>query len=178
MASAGNCSVFSISLTDARTSASMNWRTVSRISFWWSLSENPSCRCTRQALRACQKRSTHDANTAKQPAEGGAAKGSGSVSDNPIIGTSKNHPTVLWPELRSRKKAVRLPCDRRRFLNWGEVPAAGKTSSAGCCTTRSRYERGGSPSGTVWCAKTLNAVAYDVRGVDGGTNDCPIVAHR
>src|SRR6266849_3807395 len=39
IASAGNCSVFSISLTDARTSASMNWRTVSRISFWWSLSE-------------------------------------------------------------------------------------------------------------------------------------------
>src|SRR6266446_7808409 len=39
MASAGNFSAFSHSLTNGRTSASMNWRTVSRINFWWSLSE-------------------------------------------------------------------------------------------------------------------------------------------
>jgi len=39
--------------------------------------------------------------------------------------------------------------------------------------TRSRYERGGSPSGTVWCAKTLNAVAYRRTWGRPGTNDCP-----
>ena len=39
IAAAGNFSSRSHSFTNGRTSASMNWRTVSRISFWWSFSE-------------------------------------------------------------------------------------------------------------------------------------------
>src|SRR6202035_452927 len=39
ISSAGNFSWRSRWVTEGRTSASMNWRTVSRISFWWSLSE-------------------------------------------------------------------------------------------------------------------------------------------
>src|ERR1700730_15790500 len=39
ISSAGNFSWRSRWVTDGRTSASINWRYVSRISFWWSLSE-------------------------------------------------------------------------------------------------------------------------------------------
>src|ERR1700730_4846560 len=39
ISSAGNFSWRSRWVTEGRTSASINWRTVSRISFWWSLSE-------------------------------------------------------------------------------------------------------------------------------------------
>src|SRR6266853_4057067 len=50
MASAGNFSAFSHSFTNGRTSASMNWRTVSRISFWWSLSEKSIASVVAQAF--------------------------------------------------------------------------------------------------------------------------------
>src|SRR6476646_4044145 len=70
----------------------------------------------------------------------------------------ESHPTVLWPELRSRKKAVRSPAIAAGSSTGAKCPPRGKTVQRWMLYTRSRYERGGSPSGTVWCAKTPNAV--------------------
>src|SRR5437899_9652111 len=75
-----------------------------------------------------------------------------------LIGTWKRHPTVLWPELRSRKNAVKSPAMAAGSSTGAKCPPRGKTVQRWMLYTRSRYERGGSPSETVWCAKTPNAV--------------------
>ena len=62
------------------------------------------------------------------------------------------------PQLRSRKKAVRSPAIAAGSSAGAKCPPRGKTVQRWMLYTRSRYERGGSPSGTVSCAKTPNAV--------------------
>jgi hypothetical protein len=47
---------------------------------------------------------------------------SGTTDASKMQSTSKNHPRVLLPELRPREAGGQVPCGRRRFLNWGEVP--------------------------------------------------------
>src|SRR5207249_7073 len=64
IASSGNFSAFSHSLTNGRTSASINWRTVSRISLWWSLSEKSIVSVDRYAVALKKVRGrTRNANT-------------------------------------------------------------------------------------------------------------------
>jgi hypothetical protein len=65
------------------------------------------------------------------------------------IGPWKRHPTALWPELRSRKNAVKSPATAAGSSTGAKCPPRGKTVQRWMLYTRSRYERGGSPSGTV-----------------------------
>src|SRR5271157_1418351 len=62
------------------------------------------------------------------------------------------------PQLRSWKKAVRSPATAAGSSAGAKCPPRGKTVQRWMLYTRSRYGRGGSPSGTVWWAKTPNAV--------------------
>ena len=62
------------------------------------------------------------------------------------------------PQLRSRKKAVRSPATAAGSSTGEKCPPCGKTVQRWMLYMRSKYERGGSPSGTVSCAKTPNAV--------------------
>jgi hypothetical protein len=63
-----------------------------------------------------------------------------------------------WPQLRPRKKAVRSPATAAGSSAGAKCPPRGKTVQRWMLYKRSKYERGSSPSGTVWCAKTPNAV--------------------
>src|ERR1700746_3001072 len=64
----------------------------------------------------------------------------------------------FYRELRPRKKAVRSPATAAGSSTGAKCPPCGNTVQRWMLYARSTYERGGSPSGTVWCAKTPNAV--------------------
>src|SRR6266480_5421247 len=67
-------------------------------------------------------------------------------------------PLPHGPQLRSWKKAV-MSCATAAGSSAGaKWPPRGKTVQRWMLYTRCKYERGGSPSGTVWCANTPNAV--------------------
>src|SRR4029077_18246483 len=96
-----------------------------------------------------------------------------------LIGTSKLHPTNLWPELQVTEERGQVLCDRRRFLNWGEVPAAGKDCPAldVVHALQIRARRLALENGLVR-EDTERRGRTDVRGVDRVPAIVPIVAHR
>src|ERR1035441_1575201 len=60
-------------------------------------------------------------------------------------------------QLRTWKKAVRSAATAAGSSAGAKWPPRGKTVQRWMLYKRSGYERGSSPSGTVWCAKTPNA---------------------
>ena len=76
-----------------------------------------------------------------------------------ILGVALGYADCQYePQLRSRKKAVKSSATAAGSSAGAKCPPRGKTVHRWMLYTRCRYERGGSPSGTVWCAKTPNAV--------------------
>src|SRR5208282_1286001 len=59
---------------------------------------------------------------------------------------------------KATEEGGQVPCDRRWSSAGAKCPPRGKTVQRWMLYKRSKYERGSSPSGTVWCAKTPNAV--------------------
>src|SRR5580765_8956875 len=75
-----------------------------------------------------------------------------------VLNPKVHYRSCAWPQNRPRKKAVRSPATAAGSSAGAKCPPRGKIVQRWMLYRRSKYERGGSPSGTVWCAKTPNAV--------------------
>jgi hypothetical protein len=66
---------------------------------------------------------------------------------------------LAWPQPRPRKKAHKSAATAAGSSAGAKCPPRGKTVQRWMLYRRSKYERG--TSGTVWCAKTPNAVGAE-----------------